>query len=177
MYEGYVHAALTKGATERYSALFPDVEGAGDIAMYSHRAGVTSLYLFDNTGDSSVLNESISMFLVNQRAVICDEIDEESIGGAVESYAPKCQVTVDFKFQLLPGQRKLLIHRCISFTHLFVLHSQDYVLVRPLTADGAESRMSRSCNLSSSISDAKFIELCKTKGQVNCLSIDLLVDY
>ncbi len=128
--------------------------------MYSHRAGVVTMYLFENTSKDGTLNETIALSLDNQMAAWSDEIDETLIG-STSDLSVKSTLVHQIQFKLEPGQSKLL-------------------LLRPLSADGASSKMARNCSISVNISDEEFRSLCKSQGQVCfavCLSISRKFNY
>jgi hypothetical protein len=167
-YEAFMNSSLREGSTDLYSAMFPSVDGANEISMTSHRSGVASFYVFQNKSSSTTLNETIGMTLENQIASWVDEDDERFIDNQGRILDPnsasdalghikaneKHQYSISF--QLEPGKSKMLA-------------------LRPLSADAASSKMSRSCSLKVSLTDTAFIDLCKKSGQVSVVLLYVIL--
>lgn len=144
VYDAYVHDAKKHGTKESYHSLFPNYEGCKDITLYTHRIGVTSVYVYENKSAMDTLNEHIKMTLENQVAADCTTSGEVLLSTET---APRVTKVVEIKVNLEPGQSRVIVHR-------------------PLTCDGATSHLSRSCNVVSRISSDSLRQMTKSKGQV-----------
>ena len=114
--------------------------------MYTHQLGVITAYLYENNSKTDELNEQLGITLDNQVPFWLDSTDEHMIGD-VAVYTPKSQHVEKVKIDLAPGDSKLLFYR-------------------PLSSDGAQSKMSRSCNIVSKISPVEFEKMTKASGEV-----------